>query len=122
MEIFELLFFIDEVYDSFKVDVEKEEDQYLITADLPGIDKENINLEIEEGVLTIAVNFDEEVEEEDEEKNFLHRERRKVNSSRRIRLNDFDEDNISANLEDGVLKISLPIAEEVSNKKSIAIE
>lgn len=114
--------FDDTYYDSFKVDVEKEKDAYKVTADLPGIARENINIEMEDNLLTIEVKKDEEKEEQDQEKHFLHRERKVVNTSRSIRLSDIDEDKISAKLEDGVLTVMLPMMEEVSKKKSIDIK
>lgn len=113
--------FSDGVYDSFKVDVKKEEDKYVVTADLPGVSKANLDVNVEDGVLTIAVEQKEEKEEKDDKGNYLHRERRMVNSSRRISLGDVDEDAIDAELKDGVLTVNLPIKAEVSNKKSISI-
>lgn len=112
----------DAFYDSFRVDVEKEEDKYIVTADLPGMTKENVDVEVEEGVLTISVHQEEEKQESDKEKHFLHRERRMVNSSRRIRLGDVDEEAIHAGLENGVLRIELPFAQEVTKRKSITIQ
>ncbi len=112
----------DTFYDSFRVDVEKEEDKYIVTADLPGMTKENVDVEVEEGVLTISVHQEEENQETDKEKHFLHRERRIVNSSRRIRLGDIDEESIHAGLENGVLRVELPFAQEVTKRKSITIQ
>lgn len=112
----------DTFYDSFRVDVEKEEDKYIVTADLPGMKKENVDVEVEEGVLTISVHQEEENQEADKEKHFLHRERRMVNSSRRIRLGDVDEEAIHAGLENGVLRVELPFAQEVTKRKSITIQ
>lgn len=114
--------FDNAVYDSFKVDVEKEEDKYVVTADLPGLTKENVDVEVEEGVLTISVHQEEENQETNKEKNYLHRERRMTNSSRRIRLGDIDEETIHAGLENGVLRVELPFAQEVTKKKSITIQ
>lgn len=110
------------IYDSFKVDVEKAADKYVVTADLPGITKENVDVEVEEGVLTISVHQEEENEESDKDKNYLHRERRMTNSSRRIRLGDINEEAIHAGLENGVLRVELPFAQEVTKKKSITIQ
>lgn len=112
----------DTFYDSFRVDVEKEEDKYIVTADLPGMTKENVDVEVEEGVLTISVHQEGETQESDKEKHFLHRERRMVNSSRRIRLGDIDEESIHAGLENGVLRVELPFAQEVTKRKSITIQ
>lgn len=114
--------FDDSFFDSFKVDVEKEKDRYVVTADLPGIKKENIHLDVEDDLLTIAVQQEENKEESDEGKHYLHRERRVVNTSRQVRLNDVDQEKIEAKLEDGVLTVVLPLQEEVSNKKAIEIQ
>ena len=93
------------------MDVEKEEDKYIVTADIPGMTKENVDVEVEEGVLTISVHQEGETQESDKEKHFLHLERRMVNSSRRIRLGDIDEESIHAGLENGVLRVELPFAD-----------
>ncbi len=114
--------FDDSYFDSFKVDVEKTADRYVVTADLPGVKKEDIAVDVEEGVLTIAIHKEENTEEADQEKNYLHRERRMMNTSRSVRLGDVDEEKIAASLQDGVLKIELPFAEEIQKKRAIEIQ
>ncbi len=108
--------------DSFKIDVEKGDKEYIVTAELPGVDKNNINVEVENNILTISVSKDEEKEEKNEEKNYLHRERSSFSAVRQISLEDVDDAKISAGLENGILTVKLPIREEVSNKKSISID
>lgn len=108
--------------DSFKIDVEKNDKEYVVTAELPGVDKENINIELENGLLTIAVEKEEEKEEKDDERNFIHRERSSFNAVRQISLEDIDDEKINAKLDNGILTINLPIVEEISNKKSISID
>nr|WP_072514312.1 Hsp20/alpha crystallin family protein [Ndongobacter massiliensis] len=107
---------------TFKVDVENQEKSYVVTADLPGIDKKEVQIDVEDGTLTIAVEKSEESSDSDEKKNYLHRERRFSSCSRTIRLADIDESNISASLENGVLRVEIPKAEEVINKKTIQIQ
>ena len=107
---------------TFKVDVENREKSYVVYADLPGIDKKEVQIDVEDGTLTIAVEKSEENSESDENKNYLHRERRFSSCSRTIRLVDIDESNISASLENGVLRVEIPKAEEVINKKTIEIQ
>ncbi len=107
--------------DSFKIDVEKNDKEYIVTAELPGVNKENINVEVENSILTISVSKAEEKEEKDEEKNYLHRERSSFNAVRQISLEDVDDARISAALDNGILTVKLPIREEISNKKSISI-
>ncbi|MCI6156506.1 MAG: Hsp20/alpha crystallin family protein [Peptoniphilaceae bacterium] len=108
--------------DSFKVDVQKTDREYIVKADLPGVKKENIQLEVEDGVLTIGVQMEENHEEKNEETNYLHRERRVINTSRSISVGDVEEDRIQAKLEDGVLIVTLPIQEEAVKKRSIEIQ
>ncbi len=106
--------------DNFKVDVKEEENQYIIEAELPGIKKEEIFLDVDQENLCISVNREEEKKEES--KNYIHRERRTSSMARRIRLIDSDLDNIKAKLNDGMLVISVPKKEEVKTSRRIEIE
>lgn len=106
--------------DNFKVDVKEEENQYIIEAELPGIKKEEIFLDVDQENLCISVNREEEKKEES--KNYIHRERRTSSMARRIRLVDSDLDNIKAKLNDGMLVISVPKKEEVKTSRRIEIE
>lgn len=106
--------------DTFKVDVQEEEKQYIVHAELPGVKKEEINLSLEDGRLRIGVEREERKEEK--EKNYIHRERRYSSMERNIFLQEADSEGISAKLEDGVLKISIPKTEHVDTSKRIEIE
>ncbi len=68
--------------DTFKLDIEDREKDFLIEAELPGVDKENVSISMEADCLTIAVNVNEEREEEDKERNYVHKERRFSSMSR----------------------------------------
>ncbi len=105
---------------SFKLDIKDEEDKYVIEADLPGVKKEEINLELDDGTLTISIEREEK--EDKEEKDYVHRERRYSSMSRSIRLGDIKDEDINAKLEDGVLCIDLPKGEEKDKTKKIPIE
>lgn len=107
---------------TFKIDVEAKENEYLVSADLPGVSKENINIEVEDGNLTIAVSEIKESEDQNEEKTYLHRERSQRSMSRSVYLGEIDEDAIKASLKDGVLEITLPKKAEIETKKTIAID
>jgi HSP20 family protein len=91
--------------DTFKLDVEETPDAFKIQAELPGVKKEEIGLEINEGILTISVKKEESAEEE--KRNYIHRERRLTSMSRKIHLGDAKPDGIKARLEDGILNITL---------------
>lgn len=105
--------------DSFKVDIKEEDKEYIIEAELPGVNKEQINLDVDQENLCISVNHLEERKEERE--NYIHKERRTSSMARRIRLVDSDLDNIKAKLENGLLLIKVP-KKKISTTKRIEIE
>lgn len=106
--------------DTFKIDVEEANNEYLIHAELPGIQKNEVNLDMNEGRFTITVNKEENVNEE--KKNYIHRERRFSSMSRSIYLSDAKADNIKAKLEDGVLSVTIQKQEKLNNSVKIEIE
>lgn len=104
----------------FKLDVSQKDHCYLIEAELPGIRKEDISLELHEGRLTISVQKNETSEKE--EKNYIHKERKSTSMSRVVYLGDVDDEKVQASMDNGILSISVPTKEPVETKKSIAIE
>jgi HSP20 family protein len=106
--------------DSFKIDVEENEQVFLIHAEMPGVSKDEINLDINDGRLTISVNRIEDVNEE--KKNYIHRERRTTSMSRSVYLADATIEDIGAKLENGVLTVTVPKKAKQSNSRKIEIE
>ena len=106
--------------DTFKIDIQEKEQEYLIEAEIPGVAKEEIDLSIEGDNLLIKVDRKEEVE--DSGKNYIHRERRMSSMSRSIRLAGADLDEIKAKIEDGILQITVPKDQKVLSGRKIAIE
>ncbi len=90
--------------DTFKVDVEEKADQYLIKADLPGVNKEALKLSYDTQTLHILVEHKEEKENQDD-KNYIHRERQFSSMRRRLYLPDVNPSKIRATLNNGVLHI-----------------
>ena len=105
--------------DTFKIDVKEDEKEYMVEAELPGVKKEDLSLSIEDGRLCISVNK-EEVKEDKDEKNYIHRERRYTSMQRNVFLAEAADEGIKAKLEEGVLIITLP--KKVQKDKSRAIE
>jgi len=93
-------------HDTFKIDVEEKDNTYLIKADLPGVKKDELKVSYDDQTLAIEVHRDEKKEDEDKEKNYLHRERRVSSMRRAIHLPDVDPQKVKAKLEDGVLNIT----------------
>ena len=107
-------------HDTFKVDVEDNGNEYLIEAEVPGIDKKDINVELNDGKLMISITRDEN--SESKKKNFIHRERRYSSMSRSIYLEDTKPDGIKAKLENGLLKVVVPKEEKPNNSITIDVE
>lgn len=101
---------------SFKVDVKEDDNQYLVEADLPGMKKENINLEYENNYLTISAKKEDVLE--DKRDNYVRRERSYGEFKRSFYVDNVDESKVDASFTDGVLKISLPKKEKGKESKS----
>ena len=95
-------------WQGFNVDVRETDEGYAIQADLPGVDKDNIKLSVENGYLTIAVR-QEELKSEDQE-NYICRERRQMSSKRSFYVGNVSPADVQAKHENGVLEIKLPKA------------
>lgn len=107
-------------YDTFKVDVQDKGKEYFIEAELPGINKDDIKLNLDDEKLTIAVTKDESTEEKD--KNYIHRERRSVSMNRTLHLAGSNTSGIKAKLCDGLLKITVPKEEKTNTTIDIEVE
>ena len=107
--------------DTFKIDIVETDNEYLIEAELPGIKKDELDLNIDDESLCISVNRSEEEVSEDG-KNYIHRERRVASMSRRVRLAGAKLADIKAKLEDGVLTITVPKEELASSPRKINID
>jgi len=93
---------------AFRTDIRNAEDAYLLEAELPGFAKEDIALDIKDGILTIRAESQVAKEEKDEKGNYIRRERRFGSVSRSFDVSGIDEESISAQYQDGILKLRLP--------------
>lgn len=101
------------------VDIYETADDYYLTANIPGVSKENIKIKLEEGFLVIMgrVNLDEV-----KNRKYVLNEIEEGNYYRRFKISDnIDEQKIDAKLENGVLLVKLPKHERVK-PKSIEIK
>lgn len=103
-----------------QVNVAETDDHFEVTADLPGLKAEDVNVELKEGQLWIS---GEKKEEKEEQGKTFHRVERRYGQFRRIvpLSGAVKESDVQATFKDGVLTITLPKAEEVKPKK-IAIQ
>ena len=93
-----------------RVDIEDRGDAFVVTADLPGFGKDDVDVEVRGDVLRIEAEHDEEQKQELAEK-YIRRERRHTAVSREIALPEpVDETATEASYENGVLRVELPKA------------
>jgi HSP20 family protein len=99
------------------MDIKERENEYVVRTDLPGVRKEDINITLENGVLTItAERRNDEVEKQGERE--IRREVRYGRYARSLRLGaQIDEKGVAAKHRDGVLELTLPKAEQVKPRK-----
>lgn len=115
------------------VDVKENKDSYTLEMDLPGRSEEDVELELDRGVLTISSKKEETKETSSEDKaekkndkeepksKWLIRERRTSSFSRRFTLpDDIDAENVQATFKNGVLNVNIP-RKALSAPKKIAI-
>ena len=101
-------------------DIIDNDNEYLLSVDLPGVNKEDIDLSFENSYLTIKVSHKEEEKNDDK---YIRHEIRSYDMSRSYYLENADEDFIKAKLDNGVLSISVAKkAPVLPEKKLITIE
>lgn len=104
-----------------QTDIQDKDGKYLISVDLPGYDKENIDVELENGYLTISANTVKENTVDEE--GYIKRERYSGNCRRTFYVGEnVSEDDIKAKFENGTLKISVPKEEETKKDKKKLID
>ncbi len=99
-----------------KVNVYEYDDKIGIVAEIPGLDKKQLNVEVEDGILTIS--GDKHSAFESEGAKILRKELKESSFKRQFELGELlDGDNISANFKDGILSIDVPKTEPEKPKK-----
>ena len=123
--------FTNDFYDDFfdrrpvrkqemKCDIYEKDGKCNIEMDLPGVRKEDINIDMDNGYLTISVVKSSNTD--DETKNYIRKERYFGKYERKFYVGDIDESEIKASFKDGVLNVEMPTSKKELGKKSIAIE
>lgn len=90
----------------FTTDIKENENEYLVFAELPGVNKEDISLDFKNNQLVISAKREEFYDESKD--NYIRRERSYGQFSRSFYFNNVDKNNIAAKFENGELKIILP--------------
>jgi HSP20 family protein len=104
---------------SMKADIKETEKEFIVDAEIPGVSKEDIKLELKDDRLTIAVEKNEESNEERD--NYIRKERRYGSFSRSFYVENVKNEEVTAKYENGILSIVLPKNEtkKVNNRIDI---
>ena len=120
MEEMERRFFNDPFFSTpdlatFKTDITDEGDHFLLEADLPGFDKNDIHLEINGDTLSVQAVRHSKVEKKDGNNRVVRMERSYGTYSRQYDITGIDADHITAKYDNGVLKLCLPKKAQLEN-------
>ena len=124
-------FYLDDFFDDFvpmkgmpkfdmKCDIYEKGGNVHIELDAPGYDKNDIKLDVDDGILTIEAHKNEE--KEDKEKNYYRKERVYGSFKRQFNVGNIDTNKIDAKFNNGVLKVTFPKEIKKDTKKLIEIK
>ncbi len=124
--------FDDLFYDPFmsrsgnnmRTDIIEKENEYELSMELPGFNKEDIRMELKDGYLMISANKNTDNDVKDDEGHIIRRERYQGSCSRSFYVGDMKEEDIKASFNNGELKVSLPKTgiKKAEEKKYIEIQ
>ena len=115
----------DNSYSSvMKTDVKANDKEYTLSVDLPGVNKSDIEISLQDGYLTIEATRHSEETDKEEKANYVFREKTYGRMSRSFYVGDgISEDSIKAKYENGILTVVVPkYREEDKALKRISIE
>ena len=104
-----------------KTDVRETEDTYEVDMDLPGFKKDEINVDLKNGYLTVSASKGLDKDEQDKNGKYLRQERYAGAMSRSFYVGDVAPEDVKAKFEDGILRISLPKAEKKALPKPTTV-
>ena len=127
-------FYLDDLFDDFapmarfprmprnemKCDIYEKGGNVHIELEVPGFNKNDIKIDVDDGILTVAAHKHEE--KEDKEKNYYRKERIYGSYKRQFTVGNIKENEINAKFNNGVLEISFPKEEKKETKKFIEIK
>lgn len=122
-DIFDDPFFEKRETKLMRADIKEKDSNYIIEVDLPGYDKEDIEIELEKGYLKVTAKVNNSVNDENEK--YIHKERFYGECSRSFYVGDnVKQEDIKAGFKNGILSLTLPKEQEkkLEEKKFIQID
>ncbi|GAB4317181.1 MAG: Hsp20/alpha crystallin family protein [Methanobacteriaceae archaeon] len=103
------------------VDLIEEDDQYIVRAELPGYDKEDVNIELNKDLLII--NAEKKREKEEKSENYLHRERAYASCQRTINFpKEVDPSKVDGKMKNGVLELKIHMREPKPEERMVKVK
>lgn len=99
--------------ESCKTDIKEEDGRYVVEAELPGFEKDDINIDINGNTLTISAENSVTNEEKSDGGKYIRRERSYGAYSRSFDISNIDAEHIDAEYKNGVLILNLPKKDKV---------
>ena len=104
-----------------RTDIKETEKDYVVEVELPGLDKNDIHIDLKDGYLNIEVSKNEK-QEEKEKGNYIHRER-SFSCSRSYYVGEVSKEDVKAKYENGILNLTIPKqVEKKAEESRILIE
>lgn len=122
LEDFERSIFAPDTLASFRTDIEDEGDKLVLSADLPGFDKKDIHIDVDNDQLVIHAERHSNYEKQEKKNGYLRCERSYGSYSRSFSLDGIDADKISASYNNGVLTLNLPKQAPAKAARRLEIE
>ena len=122
-------FYLDDIFNDFEpekklmnmnCDIYEKDGIYNIEMDIPGFDKKDVKIEVEDGYLTVSAKKSEK--HEDKDKHYIKKERFYGSCKRSFYIGDVNNEEITAKFEDGILHIEVPKENKENGKKYIDIK
>lgn len=113
-------FFPEKTVNSMRCDIYEKDNNYHVVMDIPGFDKEDVNIECDNDYLTISAS--KSASKDEEKKHYIRRERSYGEYKRKFYVGDMDTDNIKAEFKNGTLNLVIPKKVPTSTKKKIEIK
>lgn len=110
IEDFERSFFSPRAYEGFKTDIRDDGDKFVLEAELPGYEKDDISIDLKDSTLTITAAHSDE--KNDKNGSYIRRERSYGSYSRSFDVTNIDENAIGASFKNGILELTLPKKQE----------
>ena len=104
----ERAFFSVRALAKFRTDIRDEGDHFLLEADLPGFNKEDIHVDLNEGSLSITAERRSDFEQKDQKGSYVRCERSYGSYARSFDTSGIDTERITAAYKDGVLRLTMP--------------